>query len=917
MSDLPTGTLTFLFTDIEGSTIRWNHHPEVMRTAIARHDEILCALMEAYHGVVFKTVGDAFYVVFTTAGDALLAAVAAQKSLFAEAWAREISPLRVRMALHTGEAERRGNDYFGQTLNRVARILSSGHGGQVLLSQVTQELVRSALPPDVTLRDLAEHRLKDIEQPEHIFQLVIAHLPCDFAPLKTLGQRPNNLPILLTPFVKREQDQNAVYTLLMQEHVRLVTLVGPGGTGKTRLGLEIARYSADSFSDGLYFVDLSIVRDAEAVLSAITQVIGIQETSDEAIKEYLNGKVLLLLDNFEQAVDAAPLITKLLVLCPRLKILVTSRASLHVEGEHEYLVPPLRVPILKPPLDLEVLARYEAVALFLLQAQAVKSGFMLTETNAAAVIEICAQLDGLPLAIELAASHINLLTPQAMLRRLKNRLMSLKGGMANRSARQQTLRGTIGWSYDLLNEQEKYLFMQIAIFSGGCTLEAIEAVCLPSEESTQELFDIIGSLLDKSLLRKQEQEEAREDFRFEMLGTIREYALEQLERTTTVDRLRLRHRDYYLQLAEQVAPLLISGEQKHWLAHLSEEHENMQAALKWCLEHHDGEVGLRLAIALWRFWLMRGHVDSGRKWFEKLLRISSSPTAIRAKALEEASALARSQNDYEQAAALGAEALALGEALGDQEIISGAYITLADAAMYRGDSSQTIALLEKSLAIRRELGDIRGTASLLNNLGNVALREGQFDRAITLHNDSLTLLQEVGDEFAIATVLNNLGDVEQQRENYQQAIMWYEACLKLCREEDYAWGITASLIDLGNVAYRQGNYQHALDLYRESLQLSTEIGANLGIALCFEGLGQIAYRQNQLEPAIRLFAQAKSLRSSAGIIMQQSDQVMYNMAIETLRMQLGDGVFDTLWQTGSILKLNQALYEAFSIELHA
>lgn len=862
MSDLPSGTLRFLFTDIEGSTVRWERSPEAMRNAVARHDVLLRTCMEEHGGAIFKTVGDAFYVVFTSVGDALSAAIAAQHLLEAEIWPEEVHPLRVRMGLHTGEAEHRGNDYFGQPLNRVARILSAGHGSQILLSRATRGLVNSTLPCGMTLRDLGGHRLKDIQNPEQIFQVIAAGLPSEFPPLKTLDRHPNNLPTQLTPFVGRKQELDDIAALLAQRDVRLVTLIGPGGTGKTRLCLQAAADSVDFFLDGVYYVELSDVREVDSVIVTIIRTLEISEAENTSplsgLKEYLSKKkVLLLLDNFEQVTDAAPLVLDMLKACSGLKVLVTSRAALYLEGEHEYHVPPLGVPELKKlPFDLNDLAEYEAIALFMQQARSVKRDFRLTEANAPVIIEICSRLDGLPLAIELAAARVGLLPPQAMLKRLDSRLQLLKGGKRDRSARQQTLRGAIAWSYDLLNTDEKALFIQLGVFTGGCTLEAIEAVCSAVEELEDDLLDVLKSLIDKSLLRQQEQENGEPHFT--MLYTIREFALEQLVDTGNAEALQRRHFEYYLELAEEAAPTLTGEKQRFWLARLEHEQADLLSAFRWCLEQNEIEGGLRLAGALWRFWLMRGHLYEGRFWLEKLLGVSPTRTVApltRARALEGASALACRQKDYAQATVQTEEALMLGQQLDDQKIMKGIYISLAEIAYMRGDSQRAATLFEESLKICRALGDKRGIAALLNNLGNVSLQQGNIHQAAMLFDESLALLREVGDKLAIASVLNNLGETERLRNNFEKAACFYEESLKLGREMKYTWGIAASLANLGNITRYQGDLQHALSFYQESLTLFHEMGDQLGVAFDLEGVAEISYAQNKPEQATRLFAQ--------------------------------------------------------------
>ncbi|MBI3977330.1 MAG: adenylate/guanylate cyclase domain-containing protein, partial [Chloroflexi bacterium] len=481
MSDGPTGTVTFLFTDVEGSTRRWERYPDAMGAALARHDALLRQAMEAHGGFVFKSVGDAFCVAFASAPVALEAALASQQVLHAESWG-EVGPISVRMALHTGAAMERDGDYFGPPLNRVARLLAIGHGGQVLLSLPTAELVREALPARASLRDLGEHRLKDLQRPEQVFQLVVPGLPADFPPLRTLDSRPNNLPAQATQFIGRRREVEAVRQRLLRHDVRVLTLTGPGGIGKTRLGLQVAAELLDEFVSGVFFVPLAALRDPDLVAPTIAQALGVKEGDTrpvvESLKDYLRDRSLLLvLDNFEQVVSAAAVVAELVAACPRLKVLMTSRAVLHLSWEREFPVPPLQLPDRQRLPSVERLSQYEAIRLFVERAQDVKPDFGVSAQNASTVVEICCRLDGLPLAIELAAARSKILSPQAMLARLESRLKLLATGARDRPARQQTLRDAIAWSYDLLDAGEQRLFDRLAIFVGGCTVEAAEMVC--------------------------------------------------------------------------------------------------------------------------------------------------------------------------------------------------------------------------------------------------------------------------------------------------------------------------------------------------------------------------------------------------------------------------------------------------------
>lgn len=912
MLKLPTGTITFLFTDIEGSTVRWERHPEAMRRALARHDELLRESVQSRGGVVFKTVGDAFYVAFATAGAAIPAAVAAQQALFAEPWDDALGPIRVRMALYTGEVEHRDQDYFGQPLNRVARLLSVGHGGQVLLSLTTTGLVRDILPPGVSLQELGKHRLKDIQVPEQIFQLNIEGLPLQFAPLKTLDSQPNNLPTQLTPFVGREKDLGTIEALLRRKDVRLVTLVGLGGVGKTRLGLQVAADVADAFPGGVYFVDLTLVNDTAEIIFGLAQAIHLPGASNlsslENIKEHLRGKTLLFIDNFEQVIEAAPLLHDLLVSCSQLKILVTSRSALHLDGEYEYHLMPLSVPDYKRLPDLTQLAQYEAVALFIQHARTSQPGFLLTSSNAAAVAEICAKLDGLPLAIELAAARVRLLPPQTMVKRLGRRLQLLTGGKSNRTARQQTLRGAVAWSYNLLDVPEKTLFCQLAVFWGGCTLEGIESVCPPMSDWEGDQLELLHSLIEKSLLKLKDADDAEP--RFVMLHTVREYALEQITAEDLAE-LRRRHAEYYLAQVELTGSFPVGAAQKQWLAWLEAEYENIQAVLSWCKESGQIAYGLRMTEALWHFWWLRGLQREARIWFEKLLAENGSrlPLETRIRALERMSGLASSQNDHAYATKLAEEALLLSQQLEDKELIARTSIALAAIALRQRDYARGVSLLEESLALRQSLGDTRGTASILNNLGNVARQQEKLDQAASFHEKSLNLFRSIGDEMASAAVLNNLAEVEWSREHYEQAEILYEESLKLCRRLGYMWGIASSLVGRGNIASCRDNYEEALKMYRESLALFQEMDDNSGVTACLEGLAEVIYKQNHLELAIRLLTQAEVVGYSAQTMDSTQDKAFQERIVSKLRAALGDSTFDARWIAGRSLRLEEVIAE--------
>jgi predicted ATPase/DNA-binding SARP family transcriptional activator len=645
-----SGTRTFLLTDVAGSTSLWEEHPQAMAAALARHDALAATIVAQHAGTLVKHrgEGDSLFAVFAAANDGAAAALALQRALGAERWPEGVV-LRVRMALHTGDAVVREGDYLGAAVNRCARLRATAHGGQVLLSRATQELVADHLPEGVSLRDLGECRLKDLVRPERVFQLEHAELAGDFPPLQSLATHPNNLPAQATPLIGREVEQEAVRRLLGREAVRLVTLTGPGGTGKTRLGLQVAAELLDQFADGVFFVDLAAIRDPALVLPTIAQSLGVREVEGrnlgERLKEYLREKqLLLLLDNFEQVVVAAPLVAELMAEAPGLKLLVTSRAILRLRGEHDFPVPPLALPDRRRLPDRELLSQYAAVALFMQRAVAARPEFAVTNENAPAVVEICHRLDGLPLAIELAAARIRLFSPEGLLTRLGQRLSVLVGGARDLSERQQTLRGAIGWSYDLLDEGEQRLFRRLSVFVGGCTLEAVEAVCRAEGEIPIDLLLAIGSLMEQSLLWQQApgEDKSTGEPRFGMLETIREFGRERLAASGEEDLIRRQHALFFLSLAEQQNPHDTGWER------LDRDYDNLRAALEWCGEQEDGTLALRLAGAMTNPWLGRGRLTEGRQQLSRVLsrEDTQEPTAERARALNLAGMLAGASGDY-------------------------------------------------------------------------------------------------------------------------------------------------------------------------------------------------------------------------------------------------------------------------------
>jgi predicted ATPase/class 3 adenylate cyclase/Tfp pilus assembly protein PilF len=914
MSNLPSGTVTFLFTDIEGSTRLLQQLGEKFATLLAEHQQLLREACETHNGSVAGTQGDSFFVAFPRAVDAIHAVVQSQHALAAQRWPDDVS-VRVRMGLHTGESQISSLGYVGLDVHRAARIAAAAHGGQVLLSQTTYELIRSELPDGVTVRDIGEHRLKDLRQPKHLYQLVIRGLPSDFPPLKSLDASLNNLPIQLTSFIGREKEITEIKQAI-SEH-RLVTLIGPGGSGKTRLALQVAAEMIEQFRAGVFFVALEPITDPGLVASTIAHLLGLTETAGRSIldnlKDYLQNKsLLLLLDNFEQVISAGPLVAELLAACSELKILVTSREGLHVSGEREYPVPPLALPDITQLPSPESLSQYAAVGLFIKRAQAVRPDFRITSDNAPAVAEICYRLDGLPLAIELAAARIKLLPPRAMLARLGNRLEFLTGGGRDLPARQQTLRNAIAWSYDLLNENEQNLFRQLSVFSGGCTVDAVEAVAGDHSAHVSTL-DQLGSLLDKSLLR--EVEDTNGQPRFLMLELLREFGLEQLQASGEQVTIRHRHTEFFLGLAEGAEASLESGEQVQWMDRLEPEHDNLRAALEWSKTAEGaGEICLRLAGALGYFWEMRGHFSEGRQRLTAILSMEAAQgqTAARAKLLARAAELAYRQSDYPVTTSLAEESLAIHRKLGDQQGIASTLIKLGNAATERGSYASASRFLEEAVAIWRERKDKHGTARALISLGWTALRSGDAHLANARLEEALALSRELGDTRSMGFELSGLGEVALRQGDYARATQLMQESLELRRQLGNKWGVGVSLGMLGWVAMRERDWDRAIARLGESLQVRQEIGDKGGSAWCLERLAGIFMVRRQTEKAVRLFGAAAALRASIGSVIDPVDQANYKRNLSSLRAKLGKERFTAIWNEGRALTLEQAV--AYALE---
>jgi predicted ATPase/serine/threonine protein kinase len=693
------------------------------------------------------------------------------------------------------------------------------------------------------------------------------------APATSPEVRPNNLSVLLNPLIGRDSEIASIKKLMLSEDVRLVVLTGPGGTGKSSLSLRVARDLLGEFQHGVFFVALTGISDPALVAPTMAQILGIKEERGvplvDTLKDFFRDhRMLVVLDNFEQVITAAPLLTELLTASSKLQFLVTSRAALHVRGEHEFPVSPLSLPDLNRLPTLEQLAQFSSVALFVSRAQALKHDFVLNEANARDVAEICFRLDGLPLAIELAAARIKLLPPQAMVKRMASRLKILTGGARDLPARQQTMRGAIAWSYDLLEADEKALFNRLSVFVGGCNLDDAEAVCNLAGELGIDFLDGVTSLVDKSLLRQKEQEGA--EGRFSMLQTIREFGLEQLEHSGEAETIRQQHLSFYLELAEQAESELTGSSQASWLARLEKEHDNLRAALSYSRENGKLEEGLRLAGALWRFWEVRGHVTEGRAVLDELLNLTLNVDVaanVRAKALNGAGVLAGNQGDH---------------------------------------SRQTV-ILEESLRLYKELGDKAGIAQSINNLGSIAFSQGNYARAQELYAESLNLRREINDSWGIANSLNNLGGVAFLQGDCERALTLHSESLSLRRTLGDKRGISMSLNNMGEVAQEQQDYRRAASLYAESLAIRNELGDRFFIVSSLRNLAEVACSGKNYERGARLFGAAEALRETIGTPLPAEKRATFDRYMEEARDVLGRADLKASWSEGRAMPLDDAI----------
>jgi predicted ATPase/class 3 adenylate cyclase len=874
MPTLPTGTVTFLFTDIEGSTRLLESLGDAYPPILERHHALLREAIAAGEGTEVSTEGDAFFAVFPSAPRAVAAVAQAQRALAGEAWPSGVA-VRVRMGLHTGEGVLGGDSYVGLDVHRAARVAAAGAGGQVLLSEATHSLAAGSLPPGVTVEDLGQHRLKDLSRAEHLWQLAIDGLPHEFPPPRTLDATPNNLPLQLTTFLGRQREVSEVLELLVAN--RLVTLTGPGGTGKTRLALQVAAEDADRHPAGVYFVALEPIVNADLFIPTIAQSVGMPDPGGATVhrmaEHFADRASLLVLDNFEQLDGAAPQVGDLLAAASRLSILATSRSPLRVYGEREYPVPPLGLPDPRHIPDLEQFSQFESVALFIERAVAVRPDFAVDNENAPAVAEICVRLDGLPLAIELAAARVRVLPPQAILDRLSDRLGLLSGGARDLPARQQTLRGAIAWSHDLLDEIDRRAFARISVFAGGATLEQIEEVCFDPADRAAAL-DVVSSLVDKSLLR---EEAVANVPHFRMLETIRQFAAEQLEERGEAEAFRERHAAAILAFAEEGAGMVLGPDSRAWLDRYEVERDNIRAAMAWALDGPHTETALRLLTACWRYWQIRGYLTEGRANAERVLALPDArefPEAREA-ALEAAGGIAYWQGDTDAARVWYQETLDIARARHDERAEANALYNMTFTYAWQTDAQdEARRVAEESLAVNKRLNDKLGIGRALWAVASTYYFESDRSRAAELNDEALALFREIGDRFMTGWTL------------YMRALIEMESDLAAARED---------LVE-------------AYQLFRATDDIT-------GYVLVFDAFAAAAHATGNDSAAARLSGFATATEHLAGSGLGAANRELAGFDPDTLRVESTEFAAD--FATGQRMELADVERLALSLEFPA
>jgi predicted ATPase/class 3 adenylate cyclase len=917
MSSLPTGTVTFLFTDIEGSTKLAQEYAEAWESIRAQHHAILCEAIESNHGYIFQIIGDAFCAAFHTARDGLNAAMDSQRNL--QSKDSEGAPIKVRMGIHTGEATIHGDEYHGYlTMSLVQRVMSAGHGGQILLSNAVENLLRGQLPKDISLRDMGEHRFKNIPLAVRVFQVVAPDLQSNFPALRASDVFPNNLPTQLTSFVGREKELADVKKLLQDAH--MLTLIGPGGTGKTRLSIRSANESLAQYPDGVWLVELAPILDPLLVPRTTAMAIGLREEPQRPVIDMLcdylrEKKMLIVLDNCEHLVDAcAQMTNRILQAAPNARILASSREALGIEGEVPYRVPSLATPNLEHLPSLEKLPKLDSIQLFIERATTVKSDFTLTKDNASFVAQICFRLDGIPLALELAAARMKVLSPEQIASRLDDRFRLLTGGSRTALPRQQTLRAMIDWSYSLLSEPEKALFRRLAVFVGGWTLEAAESVC-GEERGGFDVLDLLSRLVDKSLVFV---EESTGEIRYHRLETIRQFSREKFFETDEVETIRDCHLAFYVKYAETADEHMRGRARATWVHRLEAEQDNLRAAMEWGLAGNP-ENALQIAACLVNFWTAGGYSAEGFRWIQKSLeRVEKieggDGPALRAKALRGLSNLYVSLGDNTNGKRVAEESIALFRQSQDKSGLAYALVVSAHPHEFLGERLQAEAALMESIAIARTEKNAFVLASALNYLTRITLDlHGDIEAAERYADEAIRISQEAGIEYAVMYAHEMKSVIAIHRKNYDEARTLIERALHACQELGAHFNAIVLKSNLAHMERGLGNHVIALDIYRETIVVFRDMGQTGAVAHQLECFGFIAIAQEQNERALQLFAAANTLREKGSTPMTPDEKVYFDEQLRGVRDRLDKTQFNSIWSNGRAMTMEQAIQLALEV----
>ncbi len=897
---LPTGTVTFLFSDIEGSTERWERHREDMKAAVAWHDTIMRKVLEAHGGHIFKTMGDAFCVAFKTAPQAVAAATEAQRAIENEDWSK-VGGISVRMAIHTGLADERDGDYFGPTVNRVSRLLSIGHGGQVLVSGVSTELSQGMMPSQATLRDLGAHRLRDLIQPEQVYQLLAPGLPADFPALRSLESLPNNLPLQLTQLVGRENDLAEIEGLLAKH--RLVTLVGAGGVGKTRLSLQVGAEVLDRFEDGVWFVDLAPLNDPAFIPSRLAGVFNLGDAGGRPLEEVVaralqSRHLLIILDNCEHLVSAAARMAELLLRgCPHVRILASSREGLGIEGEIVLRVPSLAVPAAERDMTATEAARFGAIALFVERANAADRRFALNDKNAPIIARICEQLDGIPLAIEMAAARVKVLSVEQLAGRLEDRFRILTASNRTALPRQQTMRALIDWSYDLLSDNEKTVFRRLSVFAGGCALDAASSVCSDASLDPLDVLDLLTGLVDKSLVVT---ELVGSEQRYRLLASTRQYATELLEKSGEADLVRARHAEFFNDLAQRAEDDWSTTPSRVWMERLLPDIDNFRAALDWAVTaRHDVELGARLAASLKLFWVGGPQPEEGRR--RLIAAVQAIPGAIQpeleAKLRHAAAHLEIRAWRYDPAREAGNRALELYTQLGDQKGVAWVSSILGEALLRLRRHDEAERLLDHALDIFQRLGESRMIGLVLTQKGRNLHFQQRHEEGLEFYNRGLAYAKDAGDAGLVDSIGNNIAEVEFRRGNVEKALDIARGILP-----NYpAWERIALALTRANVAaylIYLGRFDEAREVARAAIKDARPAGP-VTFAESVQHFAAIAAGQQHWEQAARLLGYCDRAYADLGTLIDYTEQQEHDKLVAALKKNLKPEVLTTLLAEGA------------------